>query len=118
MSTRYSILYLFMLTCLTFAASSHAQEIVGSFPSPSGEPRGLCWDGANLWCADAATDSVYKLDISDGTVVSSFPFIIESDYGGITWSADANMWIANGSTIYKVDPANGEVVSSFSCPGG
>jgi DNA-binding beta-propeller fold protein YncE len=118
MFTARAILFPFLLGCLALAPLSQAQEITHSFPSPGGEARGLCWDGEYLWCADAGTDSVYKIDISDGTVVSSFAFPIEPDYGGITWSADSNIWIANGSTIHKVNPANGDVISSFSCPGG
>jgi len=118
MFVRYSIPLLFCLVCLTFAQSAEAQGIVDSFPSPASEPRGLAWDGEYLWCADAGTDSVYKLDTSDGSVISSFPFSIEPDYGGITWSDDDNIWIANVSLISKVNPANGEVIYSFSCPGG
>lgn len=118
MFIRYLVSLLFCLVCLSFTRSTEAQGIVDSFPSPGSEPRGLAWDGEYLWCADASTDSVYKLDISDGSVISSFPFYIESSYGGITWSDDNNIWIANGSLIYKVNPANGDVIFSFSCPGG
>ncbi|KPJ66312.1 hypothetical protein AMJ44_08535, partial [candidate division WOR-1 bacterium DG_54_3] len=64
MFVRYSIPLLFCLVCLTFAQSAEAQGIVDSFPSPASEPRGLAWDGEYLWCADAGTDSVYKLDTS------------------------------------------------------
>ena len=118
MLIRYFVALMFCLVCSTFARSTEAQEIVDLIPSPGNEPRGLTWDGDYLWCADAGTDSVYKLDISNGSVISSFPFSIESGYGGITWSDDDNMWIANGSLIYKVNPADGEVLYNFSCPGG
>ena len=118
MFIRYLVSLLFCLVCLSFTRSTEAQGIIDSFPSPGSEPRGLAWDGEYLWCADAGTDSVYKLDISDGNVMSSFPFSIESSYGGITWSDDNNIWIANGDYVYKVDPATGDTVSSFHCPGG
>lgn len=118
MFVRYFVPLLVWLMCLTATRAAQAQGIVDSFPSPGSEPRGLAWDGEYLWCADAGTDSVYKLDISNGTVISSFPFSVGATYGGITWSDDNNMWIANGSLIYKVNPADGEVISSFSCPGG
>ncbi len=118
MFIKQSVLFLFLLTCLVIAGSTPAQEVVDSWPSPRGEPRGLAWDGEYLWCADAGTDSVYKLDISDGTVISAFPFLIDSLNGGITWSEDIAIWIADGSKIYEVNPANGNEISSFSCPGG
>ena len=118
MLIRYFVALMFCLVCSTFARSTEAQEIVGSIPSPGNEPRGLTWDGDYLWCADAGTDSVYKLNISDGSVISCFAFSIQSSHGGITWSDDGNMWIANGSLIYKVNPADGEVLYNFSCPGG
>jgi len=112
------VLLAFWLVCFILAAPSQAQEAINSLPSPAGEPRGLTWDGEYLWCADAGTDSVFKLDITDGSVVSSIPFSIEPTYGGLTWGAETNLWIANGSRIYEVNPANGDVISSFSCPGG
>ncbi len=115
---RYSVLSLFLVLCLTLAQPLEAQEVISSFPAPAVEPRGLAWDGEYLWCADANTDSVYQLDISDGNVVSSFPFDIDSDFGGLAWSADTNIWIANGSQISKVNPANGNTLSGFTCPGG
>lgn len=98
--------------------TAQAQTLVGSFPSPRGSPRGLAWDGEYLWCADAEADSVYQLNPHTGEVVSGFSFNILHWFGGITWSDDANVWIANGSHIYKVNPSTGEVVDSCSCPGG
>jgi DNA-binding beta-propeller fold protein YncE len=118
MSARYFILFLLLLICSICTRFIWAQTTINSFPSPAGEPRGLAWDGEYLWCADAGTDSVYKLDKSDGSVISSIPFSIGSDYGGLTWGAESNMWIANGPIISELNPANGDVISSFSCPGG
>jgi DNA-binding beta-propeller fold protein YncE len=118
MSIRHSVLFLILLVCVAYAGSTQAQEAIGSFPSPGEEPRGLAWDGEYLWCADAGTDSVYKLDISDGTVISSFWLPINLEYGGITWGSDTTIWVADGSMIYEVNPTNGAVISSFSCPGG
>lgn len=115
---RYLVLFMFWLVCFAFTTSTQALEIIGSIPSPGSEPRGLTWDGEYLWCADADLDSVYKLDPSDGTVISSLRFSLELDYGGITWSDDDNIWIANGSKIYKVNTSDGIVIESFGCPGG
>jgi DNA-binding beta-propeller fold protein YncE len=115
---RYSVLSLSLVLYLTLTQPLEAQEVISSFPAPAGESRGLAWDGEYLWCADAGTDSVYQLDISDGDVVSSFPFVIDSDFGGLAWSADTSIWIANGSQINMVNPADGNTLSGFTCPGG
>jgi DNA-binding beta-propeller fold protein YncE len=104
-----------VILCITFAVSAKSQTIVGSFSTPGNEARGLAWDGEYLWCADADADTVYKLNPSNGTIVASFPFSIGFDYGGMTWSDDNNVWIANGSRIYKVDPTNGNSLTSFDC---
>jgi streptogramin lyase len=113
---RCLFLFMFWLVCFTFTPSTQALEIIGSFPSPGSEPRGLTWDGEYIWCADI--DSVYKLNPSNGNVISSFPFSLESDYGGITWGEAGNVWIANGSKIFEVDPVSGDTISYFGCPGG
>jgi DNA-binding beta-propeller fold protein YncE len=118
MFIRNFVLLLICVAGLAFTPSTEAQLIINSFPSPGSEPRGLSWDGEYLWCGDAGTDSVYKLDISNGNIISSFPFPIGFSYGGITWSGDSSIWIADGSYIYEVNPANGGTISSFSCPGG
>lgn len=118
MSVKYSILGLWLLGFSVIAPSAQAQEIVNEFPSPAGESRGLAWDGEFLWCADSGTDSVYKLDPSDGGIISAFSFSISSSYGGITWSSDNNIWIANGRYFYKVNPSNGAAMTNFHCPGG
>ena len=102
----------------TLAVTVNGQTIVDSFASPGSEPRGLAWDGEYLWCSDARTDVVYKLDTFSGDIVSEFPFNIYEDYGGITWGTDSTIWIANGSYIYEINASTGKTVHSFSCPGG
>jgi len=103
-----------------FGGAVMGQMLVDSFPSPGGEPRGLAWDGAHLWCADAQTDSLYELEVSTGGVVSRFAslYAIQDEYGGITWGDDSTIWLANGSRVYQFNPVTGGIVCSFSCPGG
>lgn len=117
MAGRYRILG-FLLTCLVMATSVYSHEIVNSFRSPGSEPRGLAWDGRYLWCADADMDLIYRLDPSDGTVISSVPYPVNSWYGGLAWGGDSTLWIANGGIISRIDTAKGGIVSEFSCPGG
>jgi len=118
MSIRHPILLALSLVCLSVSQFSGAQTIVNSFATPGNTARGLAWDGTYLWCADASTDKVYKLNALDGSIISSFSFTIASSYGGLTWSSDGNIWLANGNYVYKINPSTGTTISSFHCPGG
>ncbi|HID93997.1 MAG TPA: hypothetical protein EYP60_07865 [bacterium (Candidatus Stahlbacteria)] len=116
MSIRYPTLSL--LVCLGFSQLLGAQSIVNSFPTPGDNARGLAWDDTHLWCADATTDRIYKLDASDGSIISWFSFNVSDNYGGLTWSLNNNIWVANGVYVYRVNPLTGDTISSFHCPGG
>jgi len=116
MKVRHLISTFLVLTA--FSYSVKGQQILNSFPSPGNGSRGLAWDGEYLWCADASTDSVYKLNPSSGAVISSFPFSIASGYGGLTWGKDSTIWIANGYWMSQVNPSTGNTISQFHCPGG
>ena len=111
---------LFILGLLSFLMSApvYSQTIVNSFPSPGSEPRGLAWDGSYLWCAEYESGKVFKLDPAAGSKVDSFVFPIDSQFGGITWGSDNQIWMANGSYVYEVNPISGDTISSFRCPGG
>jgi len=99
MSIRYPTLTVLLLVGLSFSQFLGAQSIVNSFPTPGNVARGLAWDGTYLWCADATDDKVYKLDATDGSMISWFSFNISNSYGGLAWSNDNNIWIANGYWI-------------------
>lgn len=107
----------FLCISMGLAQFAESQVVADSFPAPGSQPRGLAWDGSFLWNADAG-DTVYQIDPSSGTVVSSFYFSIDSAFGGITWGWDEKLWIANGIYIHQVDAATGESLYSFHCPGG
>ena len=94
-----------------------SQKIVRQFPAPGVKSRGLAWDGAHLWCADEVDKAIYKLSPSTGRVISSISFSIQNDKGGLTWSSDGNIWIANGLIVYKLDPSTGDTLFTFQCPG-
>ena len=89
--------------------------LITSFASPGPSPRGMTFDGVNLWCSDATNDRIYKLNQS-GTVLTSLtsPSTIPT---GMAWDG-ANLWNvdANSDRIYKLSPS-GAVLSSFAAPG-
>jgi len=89
--------------------------VVSSFSSPGPSPRGLAFDGTNLFCSDATNDRIYKLTTT-GSTVSSFASPGPTSTG-LAWDG-ANLWNAdlNNEKIYKFAAA-GTVLSSFSTPG-
>ena len=90
--------------------------VVTYFAAPGPSPRGLAFDGTNLWCSDATNDRIYKLSPS-GSVISSFASP-NSIPVGLAWDG-ANLWNAdnNSDRIYKLS-LTGSVLSSFAAPGG
>jgi len=108
---------LLFFVCIAAFYPAYAQKIVNQFEAPGGTPRGLAWDGTHLWCADERANAIYKLNPSTGSIVSSISFSIESGKGGLTWSSDGNLWIANGLLVHKVDPNTGDPLGTVQCPG-
>jgi len=89
--------------------------IVSSFSSPGPSPRGLAFDGANLWCSDATNERIYKLNLA-GSILSSFssPGPIPT---GLAWDG-SNLRHADlqNEKIYTLT-STGAVLSSFQTPG-
>ncbi|WP_434565165.1 DKNYY domain-containing protein [Thermoanaerobacterium thermosaccharolyticum] len=88
--------------------------VIRSFSTPGTYPRGLAWDGTNIWSGDASSNKIYKINPSDGTVLSSFSF---SNPYGIAWDG-TYLWVTTtaDNKIYKLDPNSGTVLSSFTGP--
>jgi len=91
-------------------------DIVLQFSSPGPSPAGLAWDGSHLWVADDDTDTFYKLDPSDGRVLSSCASP-GSEPRGLVWDGN-HLWHQDNVTrkIYKLDRAAGTVVSAVDAP--
>ena len=93
----------------------NAPTIVSSFASPGPSPRGLAFEGANLWCSDATNDRIYKLSPS-GSVISSFPSP-GSLSTGLAWDG-ANLWnVDNNSDLFYKLSTTGTVLDTFAAPG-
>ncbi len=97
-------------------------DIIYSFDSPGYEPYGLAWDGNYLWHVDSREHKIYKIDPSNGNVISSFNSPGLDRYPtGLTYDG-SYLWVANLGTIgyynriYKINPSNGNVISSFRSP--
>jgi sugar lactone lactonase YvrE len=80
-------------------------EVISFIPSPALSPRGLAADGECIWCA--AGGKVYRVDPSDGEIISSLTTPGELPRG-LAWG-DGFLFIADSATdkIYKMDVSSG-----------
>jgi hypothetical protein len=46
---------------------------VRELPAPGRHLCGLAWDGEALWYSDAGTETIYRLDPTDGRVLRELP---------------------------------------------
>jgi len=81
-----------------------AGDILHSFASPAGSPRGLAWSGRSLWHADYGTDRIYELDPVTGAIRNSFASPAGSPRG-LAWSG-RSLWNVDydTDTIYQLEP--------------
>jgi len=93
-----------------------AGAIILQFSSPGQSPCGLAWDGKHLWVADDGTETIYKLDPSDGSVLSSFDSR-GSQPRGLVWDGQ-HLWHSDNAAreLYKLDRATGAVLSTIEAP--
>jgi uncharacterized protein (TIGR03437 family) len=86
-----------------------------SFPVGSG-PYGLAFDGANVWVANAYSNTVTKLRANDGTVLGTFDVGI----GPLLLTPDgANIWVTNNTSggVTKLRGSDGTVLGTFPISG-
>lgn len=84
-----------------------------SYTSPVSSPRGMAWDGANLWVV--SSDKVYKLNPDTLEIVSSITSPISSTWG-VAWDG-VNLWVSGyNSPLYKINPSTGAVISTIPSP--
>lgn len=91
------------------------------FTKPDNQPTSPGDDGSFLYVGDFASDNVYKMDRSDGTVLATFgPY--SDNVWSVTWDPDRNsLWLNLGSGLnaVRIDPSDGSVLetsSNFSHP--
>jgi hypothetical protein len=121
------ILYIFALCCINlpavvFHASAESQEtptltyqVVATFPSPGQRPQDIAWDGTHFWVVDDSTDTIYKLNPSDCSVLSAFP-APDGNTQGLAWDG-SHLWAAGADslTLYKMDRQTGNVLTVIPC---
>lgn len=90
-------------------------RVIKSFSGPTLNMRDLAWDGRNLWAASwDYPRGIYKLNPSNGAVISSFPAPFSGHPDGLTWDGRF-LWIGEeGGKIYKVLPLSGRLYTLYS----
>lgn len=81
------------------------------------EPRGVAFDGANLWVANRDDNNVTGLRASDGVVVGTVA--VRGAPDGVIFDG-ANIWVVNqgynlkvDGSVTKLNPANGATLAIF-----
>ena len=103
-----------MAAAMTTAESGRG-GIVDEFTSPvSSYTLDLAGAGSSLWVIDHIEDTVYNVNLSDGTLIDKFSFAPSewTNLQGITYDG-TYLWIATRSDIYKVNPDNGNAIGHF-----
>lgn len=89
--------------------------VVLTLNAPASEPRGLAWDGQNLWVSDITDDqeSFYKISPTDGQVLATLPTpgVLPT---GLAWDGQ-NLWNVDAiaGELFKINPSTGDVIQSF-----
>ena len=88
------------------ANESGAAFAVGNFP------RGVAFDGANLWVANTGDSTVTKLRASDGASLGTFT--VGSFPSGVAFDG-ANIWVANqgSASVTKLRASDGANLGTF-----
>jgi hypothetical protein len=81
------------------------------------EPRGIAFDGANLWVANRDDNNLTELRSSDGVVVRTVA--VRGAPDGVIFDG-ANIWVVNqgynlkvDGSVTKLNSANGETLGIF-----
>ena len=90
-------------------------NVFGEF-DPNG--AGLAWDGQYLWHADYGTYTLYKLDPSDGSIITAYALPFSGQSGVGYCSGVVVVGSANTDRIYQIDAGTGTVMSSCTAPDG
>ena len=80
-------------------------------------PRGLAFDGANIWVTNQSGNNVTKLRASDGANLGTFA--VGTGPTGIAFDG-ANMWVMNSgsSNLTKLRASDGAILGTFSTSSG
>jgi DNA-binding beta-propeller fold protein YncE len=91
--------------------------LIGSIPSPSDNPSGICFDGEALWVSDANDGRIWRVDWTDGRVIDSIPAPGQV-CGGMAYDGYF-LWVADATNnrVCQITPEDGHIVYEMNSPG-
>ena len=91
--------------------------VVDSFPSPAGTGiLELAFDGEFLWVSGWSWYNIYKMSMSNGSIINSIPTNSMTP-SGLTFDG-TNLWVCNSDTqqMEKIDINTGNILQTFPTP--
>ena len=86
-------------------------DLLGQRVAVGNGPRGVAFDGANIWVTNAGSNNVTKLRASDGALQGTFA--VGTSPFGVAFDG-ANIWVANNSsTVTKLRASDGALQGTF-----
>ncbi len=110
------LLIYFILTITPASALAVLGEVVNSFPAPDEKPRALARSPESLFVyCYAWGDNIWRLNPTNGSVVSSFPSPFGVFTRGLSYSWGGNLWIGNwyNNYVYRCAASNGSIYGSW-----
>jgi len=104
--------YIGIVILLIAAGRTRARvgDILKLIDTPGPCPKGLAFDGENLWVADAFTDRIYAIGAETGKVIKSFE-APGYDPEGLAWDGKCLWHIDSGENLlYRLDTSTGTPV--------
>ncbi len=95
--------------------------VLKTLTGPTTGSDGLAWDNGYLWTISGSSSdhTIYKIDTTDGSIVSQIIDPASGYAGGMTWDGSA-LWVSQYYSldkIFKIDPATQETLLVFNAPG-
>src|SRR5258708_14099856 len=80
------------------------------------QPRGVCFDGANVWVANYGSNTVTKLRANDGSVLGTYN--VGTQPANVAFDG-ANIWVSNfgSGTVTKLRAGDGKLLATFTVGG-
>ena len=97
------------------APESGRGNIIDEFVSPvSSYTLDMAGTGSSLWIINKTGDTVYNVNLSDGTLNNKFNFAPDENTNlqGVAFDG-TYLWLATSSNIYKIDPTDGNQLGQF-----